>query len=200
MHSRRFACLVLGAWLMGSVLMAVVATQNFRRVDRLLERPVPAAVKLVEDLGADGARSLLRYHASELNRFYFTTWETIQLGLGVGLFFILLFGSPEGKLSLGLAMLMLLLVALMRFALTPEIVVLGRLIDFVPADPPTPERHRFWVLHSAYSSLEVLKFLLGLALAVRLARRHRRRAFDRARDIDPLENLARRRPADSQTR
>ena len=42
MHFRRFACLLLGAWLAGILVMAMIATQNFRTVDRILLEPLPA--------------------------------------------------------------------------------------------------------------------------------------------------------------
>jgi hypothetical protein len=72
----------------------------------------------------------------------------------------------------------LLIAVLQRFLLTPEIVVLGRVIDFVPATQASPERARFWIMHAAYSSLEVLKWGLGLVLTARLLFRRKRRAED----------------------
>ena len=53
MHFRRFAALVLGVWLAGCVFMDMVATQNFRSVDRLLT----ALPEVVADLRHVGALS-----------------------------------------------------------------------------------------------------------------------------------------------
>jgi hypothetical protein len=56
-------------------------------------------------------------------------------------------------------------VVLMLGYLTPQIVALGRSLDFVPRDPAPPGMQKFWILHAAYTSLEMLKLLTGLAVA-----------------------------------
>src|SRR5829696_8706996 len=111
MHARRMACFFLGLWLAGGLFMAWVATQNFRQVDRLLSREDPNATLRLKPLGAD-ARLILRYQASEQNRWYFRRWETIQILGGGGFFLVMLFGSRENKFVLLGALLMLALVAL----------------------------------------------------------------------------------------
>src|SRR5579864_4498043 len=133
MHYRRFACLLLGTWLTGGLFMAMVATQNFRSVDRLLAKPAAPAAQSINKLGHESARTLLRYQVSEQNRWYFQTWEMAQLALGGLLLVLLLFGSTEGALTLLLPVLMLVIALVQAFALTPEIISLGRVIDFVPA-------------------------------------------------------------------
>lgn len=70
MHSRRLATIV-GVWLGLTVAMAFVATQNFMGVERLLEAPGPDAARMIDKLGHDPARMLLRFQISELNRFFF---------------------------------------------------------------------------------------------------------------------------------
>ncbi len=106
--------------------MIMVATQNFRSVDRLLAAPGRAGAQ-VETMGHDAARAFLRYQVSEQNRWYFE-----------------------------------------RFYMTPEIIRLGRLIDFVPPAASSPERDTFWRFHGAYSAVELLKLALGFLLAGRL--------------------------------
>src|SRR5438132_8052076 len=134
MHYRRIASFLLGLWLGGGLLMAWVATENFRSVDRLLAAPSPAAAIQIQALGREGARSLLRYQVSEQNRWYFEIWESSQLILGAGFFSFLLFGSSEGKFSLLLLLLMFLIVAIQRLFMTPELTSLGRSFDFIPGD------------------------------------------------------------------
>jgi len=175
MHFRRFAALLLGFWLAGCVFMDMVATQNFRSVDRLLAAPPPQIVERVQAMGGrDLARVFLRYQASELNRAYFDNWERAQIVLGLVLFLVLLFGTPPNRLMLLFTLLMLGIVVAMHFYLTPEITRLGRIIDFVAPGTPSPDRSRFWKFHGAYSACELIKFGLGTVLAVLLVRRRRK--------------------------
>jgi hypothetical protein len=173
MHFRRLACFLLGAWLACGLFMAMVATQNFRSVDRLLAHSAAPAAEQLGKLGPDAARALLRYQVSEQNRWYFETWEIAQIFIGMALLLVLLFGTTETAWNVLLALFMLLIVIVQRLVLTPEIVVLGRLIDFVPHGEPSPERARFWLLHGFYTSAELLKWILGLVLTVRLLLRHK---------------------------
>ena len=144
--------------------MIMVATQNFRSVDRLLAAP-GSAVAQVGQIGRDQARTFLRYQVSEQNRWYFETWEKIQLVIGMALLAATL---RHGKLPVSLAALMCVLLLMERFYLTPEIVRLGRLIDFVPQAASSPERDLFWRFHGAYSGVELLKLALGFLLSGRL--------------------------------
>jgi hypothetical protein len=175
MHFRRLAAFLLGIWLGGSVFMDMVATQNFHSVDRLLAAPSPQVQERIQALGGpDAARAFLRYQVAEQNRSYFETWERIQIGLGVALLFVLLFGSVPDKLLLLLTLLMLAIVLVMRFFLTPEITQLGRAIDFVAPGTPSGDRTRFWTFHGAYSASELVKLGLGIVLVVLMVRRRKR--------------------------
>jgi hypothetical protein len=167
--------------------MTIVATHNFRAVDQLLAQPAPQAAGQINALGRDAARAFLRYHSAELNRWYFETWEAVQIALGLAVFSLLLFTTHEGKVGLSMALLMLFIVLLERFLLTPQIVALGRAIDFVPAGQFSPERSRFWMLHGAYSGLEVLKMGLAAALVVKMLWRRRRSSGNAAEEIDLVD-------------
>ena len=187
MHFRRFACILLGAWLGCTVMMSMVATQNFRTVDRMLLAPYPAASQDLKTLGHDSARMLLRWEAAEQNRWFFEVWETAQIALGIAVFFVLLFGSTETKYSLALSLLMLIVVLVERLLLTPMMTALGRLIDFVPAATHSPERIKFGVLHMGYVGLEISKLILGLLLAIKLMMRTRRKSGQAAGDVDVID-------------
>ena len=79
----RWALVVMGMWIMGSICMSVVATENFYTIDRLLETsPNVEFHRSVQQLRHAPARDLLRYLSSELNRLYFQTWNVAQLVLG----------------------------------------------------------------------------------------------------------------------
>jgi hypothetical protein len=163
MTFRYFACWLLGAWIAGSLFMIMVATQNFRSVDRLLADPGFAATRLGQ-MGHDEARTLLRYQVSEQNRWYFETWEKIQLGLGA----VLIAAAWRIQKIFGVVVVaMFALLLLERSYLTPEIIRIGRLIDFLPQSS-SPQRDTFWKFHGAYSGVELLKLALGLFASGRL--------------------------------
>src|SRR4030095_17044020 len=172
---RHWALVILGAWIAGSICMSVVATENFYTIDRLLgSRANSALGAAVDRLGAVEARDLLRYLSQELNRLYFQLWNGAQIVLGV-LALWLLSGStarPLGRDKIakwGIAA-MLAIVVLMLVYLTPAIVTLGRSLDFVPRDPAPAGMSRFWILHAAYTSLEMLKLVIALLVAIALAK------------------------------
>jgi len=168
----KWALVIMGAWMMGSICMSVVATENFYTIDRLLETPAKAEFDAaVQKLGGTPARDLLRYLSSELNRLYFQVWNITQLALG-GLTLWLLAPPhaqrrtqssqrPQNQSALWGVIVMLAIVVLMLVYLTPQIVALGRSLDFVPRDPSPPGMQRFWVLHAAYTSLELVKLVGG---------------------------------------
>jgi hypothetical protein len=83
------------------------------------------------------------------------------------LFLVLLFGDRPQKLMLALSLAMLAIVGVEHFFLAPRIAEAGRIIDDLPAS--APERSQFWMLHGAYSGLDILKMLIGFVFAVRLA-------------------------------
>jgi|SRR5579863_718052 len=178
MHSRRLACLLLGLWLGAGVLMAWVARENLLGVDRLLAQPDPAATLRIKALGRDQAHLLLRYYGSEQNRHFYELWEIVQVVLSAVFFFFLLFGTTEGKFSLTLALLLMVLVVSQRFILTPETNALGRLLDFGSPDVLAGERAKFHVLHYTYDAVEAGKALIQVVLATILIARGRSRSAE----------------------
>jgi hypothetical protein len=165
MQSRRFACLLLGAWLAGIVLMAWVEWGRTRAVEIVLEGSNPAAAARLKAWNPDDARMVLAYAANEQARWYQAYWEDTQLFAGVLFFGFLLFGTREGKLALGLSLAMLVIVLVERFVLSGEMLSLGRMIDFVRPDLHSGERNKFWVLHNTYRLAELLKLGAGSMLA-----------------------------------
>jgi hypothetical protein len=165
---RRLAALLIGAWLGAGILADVAVTQNFQAVDRFLQAPgsVSASAAL-NAVGRDKQRFILRRNAGEENNWIFLNWERVELALGGLLFLLLLFGERPQKLLIVLSAAMFLIVAGEHFYLTPLITDLGRRVDDLPA--ADPDVKTFWVLHGIYSGLDILKILLGLAFAVRLA-------------------------------
>jgi len=167
MNIRCFASWLVGAWIAGSLFMIMVATQNFASVNRLLAAP-GGATQRIEQMGQAEARILLRYQVSEQNRWYFETWEKVQLLLGTALLAAVWTGLRERRIFGVVAAAICVLLLVERFYLTPEIVRLGRLIDFVPQAASSPERDTFWRFHSAYSAVELTKLALGFFLSARI--------------------------------
>ena len=126
----------------------------------------------MQQLGQPQARDLLRYLSSELNRLYFQVWNVSQLVIG-GLALWLIVGStrpdPRWTRAGRAVVAMLAIVVLMLAWLTPAIVSLGRSLDFVPRDPPPAGMQRFWMLHAAYTSLEMIKLAVGILVAAWIA-------------------------------
>src|SRR5262249_44032268 len=134
---------------------------------RLASAPTAALAPAVQRRGQPQARDLLRYLSSELNRLYFQMWNVAQLALGaVVLWLMTRRNGAAARVVAG----MLAVVVLMLVYLTPSIVSLGRELDFVPRTPEPPGMQRFWILHAAYTSLEMLKLAAAFLVAFWLAR------------------------------
>lgn len=163
--------LLLGAWLMGTIVAGFVAAENFWIIDGLLERGAhPAFARDIAQLDGQTSpgegRTLLRYLSSEMNRFYFRAWGGCEAILGIALVAMAL-RSRQKRLIIGFA-LMLALVAVMELFLTSRIVEVGRSLDFVPRNPPPANLAKFGILHAAYSILDLVKLAVGIWAAVQL--------------------------------
>jgi hypothetical protein len=170
----RWALVTVGAWIAGSICTSVVATENFYTIDRLLAARANAAfASAVDRLGSSEARDLLRYLSSELNRLFFQLWNWTQLALGAVALWLTWppradASRSERRVRTGL-IAMLAIVVVMVTWLMPAIVTLGRSLDFVPRDPAPPGMQRFWILHGTYTSLEMIKLVVGALVAYWLA-------------------------------
>jgi len=169
----RWALVLVGAWMTGSICSSVVATENFYTIDRLLAAsPNAAFSNAVQQLGQPQARDLLRYLSSELNRLYFFLWNVAQVGIGSLTLWLIASGHKDQLITRAsrVVMAMMAVVVVMLAYLTPQIVAIGRSLDFVPRDPAPPAMQTFWILHAAYTSLEMLKLAAGFLVAFWLTR------------------------------
>ena len=167
--------------------MAWVDAQSLSSVDRLLDRPHPVATLQFKALGRADALLLLRYQVSEQNRWYFETWETAQIVMGALFLFFVLFATKENKVALLLILTMIASVLVQRVLLTPAMISLGRMIDFLPPDAPSRVHTEFWVLHSSYWGVELVKWVLGLALAARLISHRSGRSGNARQDFNLVD-------------
>ena len=167
---RRLAIFMMAVWLTGTIWMAVVATQNFYTIDRLFAvQPNPAFTTAVEKLGEPDARFFLRYLSSELNRLFFQAWGIIQIA--VGIFALWLVVKLPNAVKPKWLIVSMLAITLLFFALiTPQIVSVGRALDFVPRDPPPPSMRTFGLLHATYTVLDGVLLILGIGATISLVR------------------------------
>jgi len=169
MHRKILIAFLLGSWSAATVFIWAMAAQNFRLVDKLLSSPAPQFQARISPLAPSDARLLMRYQASELNRLFFWRWGAVQLALGA-ILSLLLWKPPADRFLRIAALLMLLLAAVLQFLVVPETVRLGRLLDFAARSPAPPWEAPFWRLHHAYTALDMLKFLIGIAATGRMLR------------------------------
>jgi len=159
MHYHRIAAFLVGCWILGSLFMMFVATQNFRAVDRVLATPTAAASPLIQTLGNENSRVLLRQLVADENAFYFESWELAELILGALLAACLLFGTRQQVLA-GLAVAMVALAAFQHFKVTPEMIAMARSLE------PAASRADFARLHALYGILEAAKLGMAIGIAV----------------------------------
>ncbi len=154
----------LGAWSCGTVFMWQTAIKNFAVAEHVATVENEGLAAAVEGLAPARVREVVRYQASEVNRLFFTGWGWVQVPLALAAF-ALAAVSQRGRLLVALIGAMLGIVAVLSGYVVPETVRLGRMIDFA-ADGAMPEvQASFWQLHHAYTGLDMLKFLIGLAAA-----------------------------------
>jgi hypothetical protein len=174
MHARRFSCMLLGIWLAGSILMTFIAADSANTAGRILRDHSAGASIRIKSMGEDEARIMLGYPARQQARWWHEEWENVELALGAGFFFFLLFGTREGKLVLFFTLGIYAVVLFQRFFTLPQMLYLGGQMDFVPENVFIPERNQLTAVQTAFTGLEMFKVLLQLALGVYLIARSRR--------------------------
>jgi hypothetical protein len=127
----------------------------------------------------------MRYAAEEQARWYSETWGSAQIVLAVLFFAFLLFGTSEGKLSLGLALLMFVVAVLQRAVFCPQIAAVGQAMDFV-ADPGSGLRAQMQVWSYGYTLAELSKWGVGLILARSLLWQRGGRSLDSREQVDAV--------------
>lgn len=144
----------------GSLLLGFLTLENFRSPNLVLSSPVPAEGKMIEKLGMDETRMLLRHLAMEQSRSYLTIWEDAEMALGVLLLLLLLVSSQTRIFPLIMAGAMLILVLFQHFAILPEIIYQGREADFPPGSVNFAIQAQVWTLGQIYLGVEAVKLLV----------------------------------------
>jgi hypothetical protein len=167
---RQWAVFGMAALLAGTVFIAIVATQNFYTIDRLLAaQPNPAFGTAVNKLGVPEARELMRYLSSELNRLYFQYWNLAQLPIGIFVLWMIV-RLPDSQRAKWYVVAMLGIVLVLTVVITPRMLYVGRELDFVPRDPQPPGLRTFGLLHAAYTVMDAIEMILGIIVTVWLMR------------------------------
>ncbi|HLQ75776.1 MAG TPA: hypothetical protein VK210_00380 [Terriglobia bacterium] len=171
-----WAMFCMAIWLTGTVCVAIVATQNFFTIDRLLanspNNAFHVAVDTLDSVKTPGhpvARDMLRYLSAELNRLYFQYWNLAQMAVGILTLWLVMRirGAERAKWCIvGMLGISLFVMAV----LTPPIVSVGRSLDFVPRDSPPPEvvsaLRTFGLLHATYTVSTLITLVLGVLATI----------------------------------
>jgi|SRR5579875_1536729 len=158
------ALTLVSVWIGWTLFMWFAATRSFRTADRVLTNPGPQFAQILKPLGQDSSRVAFRYFASQVNATYFRAYGLAQALLGVAVAVLLGWQTPRDNISFALVCVMLAITLILAVAVEPQIVALGKTLDFNPV--PTAVS-RFWMLHGAYTGLDGVKLLLGIAIVVR---------------------------------
>jgi hypothetical protein len=146
-----------------------VAGATFRTAEAVaaLQGGAPAGDQVAR-VPQETRRPLFRHIASEVNRWMFARFGWAQLAVAV---VVALLAWPLGGAARWLAVAALVVVAIQGFALGPQILSLGRAVDFVPRPLPPDVARRFGLLHGGYVILDLAKAVALVSLSVVLARR-----------------------------
>jgi hypothetical protein len=168
MHTRRLSVFLIAAWLSCTLFMGWVAVYNMKSVDLTVKSPVDRIQREMRDFGLDRARALVRFHSAELNRHYFFYWEITQIALGIALSITILFATNGNRFAMTLAAIMLIVAIVQHFTITPQILEIGRGLDFATTDEMIDERRSFGVYHAYYSYAEIAKAVAGACLGIKM--------------------------------
>ena len=169
-------------------------------VDAVLQAPIsgsgttPGAEAAVRAAGIDQSRLLLHHFAAEHNRALFEPWEIVQMILGLGVAGMVYLAVERRPLPLIFCGLMLALVLVQYFAITPELTYRGRQIDFPAPVAPAENAARVplsdggvGTLNLLFSATEAAKLIAGAILASYLfyyrSRKRRRSNEEEAAEI-----------------
>jgi hypothetical protein len=160
----------MAVWLTGTVAMAIVATENFFRIEPIINaQPNPVFASYIAKLGREAIHDVMYYYSSELNRLYFQFWNVVQLVVGV-LTLWLIVKIPDSRRAKWEVVAMLGIVLFLTLFITPRIVSVGRSLDFVPRVPPPDGLRTFGLMHATYTVLDGIQLILGILVTLSLVR------------------------------
>ena len=139
-------------------------------VGRLLIAQPQRMQQIIFTLTEAEKKSLFFYAANELNRYFIYDWGIVQLLLGAMILGVLALARQE-KWQIALSATMLLCALASYFLLVPQLIVLGRNLDFAASDQLATERRQYNSIFLFYTILDVVTMLLGFALTSLILKR-----------------------------
>jgi len=162
---RRIATFLLGAWIGCSILILVIVLQNPSEAGLVVSAPVDGARALIEKMGAGEAQMLLRHFSNEQSRAFLANWELAQMVLTLVMLVTLILSGQRWALPVILTVVMLIVVLVQHFGITPDLLFYGRQADFVRQEASFSLDSQIWTLTRAYGALEAVKLLCGGVMA-----------------------------------
>ncbi len=158
------ATFLLGAWVAGSVFMAVISLMSLRAPALVMSVPHPAVQQAAKQVGSENLSLILLHSSAEFSRFILRKWEMVELALGAALGACLFLGTQRRIFALLLCGIMIALV-LFQFGMTTELAYRGRETDFPPGSTALGATTRYLLLQQIYIGAEIMKLLAAAILA-----------------------------------
>ncbi len=187
MHTRRLITFLLGVWFALVISVSAVSMASLQVANNTAKSPPGEPARALFVIGEPMTEQLFRYIASEINRSLFETSGLIELALILTIG-IILFLQNYSRPATVLAGVLLLAVCASHFLLTPQVVSLGRILDFRPAEMMVAERARLARLNMFYGALVAFRLICGCAITAILLHRKSRRRSGKVDSIDHAED------------
>lgn len=153
---------------MGSIFAWFSSSQSYLNIDRIFSAPPPQVQREIDGMGQDIARQFLGHQAAQFTRRLQETWEVMQLGLGGALLATAVMTSHRSRTLIAGTILMLVIVAVLMFSVTPNINGLGRALEFQAATAALRERQSFVSYQLWFRVLEAGKSVVLILITSRL--------------------------------
>jgi len=177
---------VLGLWLAGMAMVAYVTSLSLRTVGSVMVVPPHEASKWIDVLGKEKVRTLLMHGGSELNRSLFEFWGNTDLVICIFLLVAVVM-NKSGKVLIILTAVLLLLGSASAYLLSPQMVAVGRQLDFRVVFPVPPEIVQFAALERMYYGLAVARTLIVATMVTLLLYRSGRSPRVRRSRLDEVD-------------
>ena len=158
--------------------------------------PMTAAGQVLQTLDADSLRLILHHFAGEQVRDVMRSWESMQIVIALIAIAGVFIASEKRIMPLLLTLLMLAIVLVQFFGLTPEIIFRGREMDFPKPRVNTVPAGDMDSMLLLYWGVECIKLVAGAAVATYLfSFKSRRRRTKTENDLELARTVALRNPS-----